>query len=63
MHLTPQEVAERLRTTIGTLSNWRIKGYGPKYVKLGRRVLYPVREVEAFERLNTRASTSQTPAH
>ena len=62
MHLKPEEVAMRLRTSVGTLSNWRMRGNGPKYIKLGRKILYPLREVEAFEARNTVASTAQTPA-
>lgn len=61
MHLKPDEVALRLRTTTGTLSNWRMQGRGPKYIKLGRKVLYPLREVEAFEARHTVANTSMQP--
>ena len=35
--------------TIGTLSNWRHKKYGPAYVKLGTRVIYPLAAVQAWE--------------
>lgn len=59
MNLTPQEVAVRLRTTVGTLSNWRIRGGGPRYIKLGRKVLYPLAEIEAFEQRQIRGATAQ----
>lgn len=63
MHLKPEEVAERLRTTVGTLANWRVRGHGPKYIKLGRKILYPVREIEAFEARHLVANTAtQIPA-
>jgi predicted DNA-binding transcriptional regulator AlpA len=26
--------------TVSTLSNWRYRGTGPKYIKIGRKVLY-----------------------
>ena len=58
MHLKPEEVAQRLRTSVGTLSNWRMQGRGPKYIKLGRKILYPLREVEAFETSHTVANTA-----
>lgn len=50
--LTPQEVSERYRNKIKikTLANWRSNGEGPKYVKIGGAVLYPVAELEAWER-------------
>lgn len=61
MHLKPEEVALRLRTSVGVLSNWRRQGKGPKYIKLGRKILYPLREVETFETAHTIANTSMQP--
>ena len=49
-YLTVEEVADRYRTTEGTVRFWRHKGYGPKGVKLGTRVLYPATEIERFDR-------------
>lgn len=49
-HLTPREVSARLRKDVGTLANWRSKGIGPAYLKLGHRtVVYKLADVEAFE--------------
>lgn len=62
MHLTAKEVAARLRMTTDSLAHWRIKGTGPRYIKFGRKVLYPLAEVEAFEKAGLRASTSQKSA-
>jgi len=56
LHLTPEELAERWHLTEGTLSNWRTTGEGPQYMKFGKRVLYPITEVEAFERRNLKAA-------
>jgi hypothetical protein len=53
-YLTLPEVAERYRTTVAAVRYWRHIGYGPRAVKVGRRVLYPVAEIERFER-ETRA--------
>lgn len=50
-YLTPKEVAERWRVKPHTLSNWRHAGTGPKYVRVGARVLYPIEEVLAYEKL------------
>lgn len=58
MNLLPQEAADRLRISIGTLANWRVTGEGPRFIKFGRRVLYPVREIEAFEESCLRKSTA-----
>lgn len=50
--LTPHEVSARYRNKIKvkTLANWRSNGEGPKYVKIGGAVLYPVEELEQWER-------------
>jgi len=48
--LTPRELAVRWRITEKTLSRWRSDRLGPAYLKLGRRVVYPLSEVQSFER-------------
>lgn len=57
-HLTPTELAKRWRIDPKTLANWRAKGRGPAYVKLGQaayaKVLYPVQAVEAYEQAGVR---------
>jgi DNA-binding transcriptional MerR regulator len=42
------EVAAKLRRTVPTLRHWRKIGYGPPGFRMGRRVVYDRREVEAF---------------
>jgi hypothetical protein len=59
MNLLPKEAADRLRTTTGTLANLRCAGGGPRYLKLGRRVLYPVVELEKWEQQQLRSHTAQ----
>lgn len=53
--LTPEEVSKRYRdaVTVGTLENWRALGIGPSYIKVGKAVLYPVEELNAWDRQNT----------
>lgn len=53
-YLTPDEVAERYRGEVstGTLRNWRAMRIGPSYVKVGKGVLYPVAELEAWDQRN-----------
>jgi hypothetical protein len=48
-YLTTAEVAERYRTADSTVRYWRHIGYGPKGVKVGRRVLYSEAELTRFE--------------
>jgi len=40
--------AEMLGLSRGTLANWRAEGRGPRYIKLGRDVLYRVSDLEAW---------------
>ena len=47
--LTTAEVAARYRTADATVRYWRMTGYGPKGVKVGRRVLYAMAEIERFD--------------
>jgi hypothetical protein len=47
--MLPVEVARRWRMHEKTLAQWRWKGKGPAYVKLGRRVFYRREEIERFE--------------
>jgi hypothetical protein len=53
-YLTPEEVSERYRGEIspGTLRNWRSMRIGPSFVKVGKGVLYPVTELEVWDRKN-----------
>jgi len=48
-HLTQIELAERWRLSGRTLEKWRQTRRGPRYLRVGGRVLYPAGEVEAFE--------------
>ncbi|MBR7744452.1 helix-turn-helix domain-containing protein [Phycicoccus sp. BSK3Z-2] len=49
-NLTTEEVAERFRTSVETVRYWRHVGKGPQSFKVGRRVLYALDDVEAWER-------------
>ncbi|PJM98099.1 DNA-binding protein [Streptomyces sp. CB01201] len=48
-YLTTADVAERYRTAASTVRYWRHIGYGPKGVKVGRRVLYTEASLALFE--------------
>lgn len=47
-YLSTKEAAEILRTTPGQLANLRLRGEGPPYIKLQRKCLYDVRDVEGW---------------
>lgn len=46
--LTPAEAAQYLRTSTASLANHRYRGTGPPYLKLGRRVLYDIRDIQLW---------------
>jgi hypothetical protein len=52
--LTDEEVSERYRgeISVGTLRNWRAMRTGPTFVKIGKAVLYPVVELDAWDEQN-----------
>jgi predicted DNA-binding transcriptional regulator AlpA len=56
--LTTAEVAARLRTPESTVRYWRMQGYGPKGIRIGRRVVYRTSEIEKFERQLERAQNT-----
>jgi predicted DNA-binding transcriptional regulator AlpA len=56
--LTSDESAHVLRLSPSTMEAWRLRGKGPKFLKLGRRVLYKRSSLEEFMAERERASTS-----
>jgi len=53
-YLTAEEVSERYRrsVSVGTLRNWRAMRVGPPFIKIGKAVLYPIDELEAWDQKN-----------
>jgi hypothetical protein len=53
-YLTAEEVSERYRggISVGTLRNWRAMRIGPTFIKIGKAVLYPIDELEAWDQKN-----------
>ena len=58
--LTESEVAELLRVSTRTLQNWRVRGGGPTFLKVGSRVLYSSDGLVSFLQGCHRVSTSDT---
>lgn len=53
-YLTSDEVVERYRGQLseGTLRNWRSMQIGPSFIKIGKSILYPVDELDRWDRAN-----------
>lgn len=47
-NLTVREAARYLGVSPATLNAWRSRGTGPEYLKLGGKVFYPVRLLDAY---------------
>lgn len=69
MPATASIPAQRVRTDLAaevlglkgrTLEKWRVLGFGPPYLKLGRIVVYDLRELERWAASRARSSTSDT---
>lgn len=56
-HLSQIELAARWNISHRTLERWRGTGEGPKFIKLGGRVIYRLEDVEAYEAEQTRQAT------
>lgn len=48
--LSTEDAARALGIAPGTLANWRRQGRGPRFARVGRRVVYPIDELRRFLR-------------
>jgi len=49
-HLRQKDLAARWHVSVRTLERWRWLGGGPRFLKVGGRVVYRLEDVEAYER-------------
>jgi excisionase family DNA binding protein len=62
--LTEVEVATRLGVSRFTVRSWRLKGVGPRFMKMGRAVRYRPQDVDEYERqalVETHAPSDRMP--
>ncbi len=57
-HLNQNELAERWDLSPRTLEQWRWRGVGPQYLKIGGRVIYRLEDIETFESARLHHNTS-----
>ena len=60
--LNENELAQRWGVSPKTLQRWRSEGRGPRYLKLSKRVSYPIEAVIDFEYSALHDSTSERVA-
>ena len=58
-HLHQIDLADRWGMSERTLENWRWKGRGPRFLKIGGRVSYRIEDVEAFEEEQLRTKSAR----
>jgi hypothetical protein len=64
-HLNQIELSRRWSISPRTLERWRWLHQGPRYLKIGGRILYRVDDIEAYEASQVHAPTGKpadTPA-
>jgi len=57
LHLDQKHLADRWLISPRTLEQWRWQGKGPRFLKIGGRVVYRLSDVEDFESANLHANT------
>jgi excisionase family DNA binding protein len=58
---TVKEAAVYLRCGVSTLNKLRVTGGGPRYVKIGGKILYDQRDLDKWIEDHKRNSTSDQP--
>jgi glucose-6-phosphate 1-dehydrogenase len=59
-HLNQNELARRWSMSPRTLETWRWQGIGPRYLKVGKRIVYRVANVDSYEGERLRTGTATT---
>lgn len=58
VNLAEQQAAEYLGISVHSLRRWRVYGGGPRFLKMGSRVVYQIAELDAYQASCLRKSTS-----
>lgn len=53
-----RQAAEHLNVAEQTLRAWRLRGHGPRFIKLGRSIRYDPQDLDDWVASNRRTSTS-----
>ena len=52
MNVNEKALAKEMNLSVQTLRNWRHKGKGPPYIKIGRAVRYNIKDIEKYLKQN-----------
>ncbi len=56
-NLDQKRLADRWLLSPRTLEQWRWQGKGPRFLKIGGKVVYRLQDIEAFEAKNLHINT------
>lgn len=56
-HLDSKQLAQRWAMSYRTLDRWRWQGQGPRFIKIGGRVVYRLKDIEEYEANNLHNNT------
>jgi predicted DNA-binding transcriptional regulator AlpA len=58
--LTTKEVSEITAISVSALEQWRLKGIGPRFVKIGRMARYKLSDIQNYlDNMDTFSSTTE----
>lgn len=60
--LTETQLAERWAISRKTLQAWRLRGDGPRFMRIGTAIRYMLSDITAYEAANTHNSTASVSA-
>ena len=60
--ITAKDLSRHLNVAENTLAKWRIRGEGPKFIRVQRRISYHPDDVLAWLAQNTFSSTTEADA-
>ncbi len=61
-HLNQVDLSRRWKVSPRTLERWRWAGFGPRYIKIGGRVVYRLEDIEAYEASQMFSNTAEFAA-
>lgn len=58
-YITTKELSKRWKINPNTIEHWRSVGFGTKFIRIGRKILYSLNSISEFEQMNTTENTAR----
>nr|DAY63354.1 MAG TPA: helix-turn-helix domain protein [Caudoviricetes sp.] len=59
VYLTTKELSKRWKINPNTIEHWRTQGFGPEFIRIGRKILYSLDSIIAFENKRKAQNTAE----